>query len=62
MSRIISTLLLGVVLTMLARPALAVPAPREWFWRDACGSCPATCALEFYDCPCFRYTAEDMKL
>ena len=61
MSRIISALLLGVMLTMLARPALAVPAPREWFWRDACGGCPADCWKDFFQCPCFRYTDEDMN-
>lgn len=63
MSRIISTLLLGIVLTMVARPALAEAGEqRVWYWRDACGSCPSRCAPEFYMCPCFRYTAEDFEL
>lgn len=62
MRRLLSTLLLAAVLALWATPAMAIPLPREWFWRDACGSCPEKCAPEFYMCPCFRYTHEDFGL
>lgn len=61
MRRILSTMLL-TAMGLWASPAMAVPLPREWYWRDACGDCPEKCAPEFYRCPCFKYTAGDFGL